>query len=84
MRVTLFSIGMILSSFHPSFAFEVEDRRLYTAPMPTQTIRVISTADIAAFDPLIRTFQSINQGYNSLLFFRISHLPVAPSGHKGN
>ncbi len=62
MRVTLFSIGMILSSFHPSFAFEVEDRRLYTAPMPTQTIRVISTADIAAFDPLIRTFQSINQG----------------------
>ena len=62
MRVTLFSIGMILSSFHLSFAFEVEDRRLYTAPMPTQTIRVISTADIAAFDPLIRTFQSINQG----------------------
>ena len=62
MRVTLFAIGMILSSFHASFAFEVEDRRLYTAPMPTQTIRVISTADIAAFDPLIRTFQSINQG----------------------
>ena len=62
MRVTLFAIGMILSSFHASFAFEVEDHRIYMAPMPTQTIRVISTADIAAFDPLIRTFQSINQG----------------------
>ena len=29
--------------------------------MPTQTIKVIATADIAAFDPLIRRFQSINQ-----------------------
>ena len=72
MRVTLFAIGMILSSFHASFAFEVEDHRIYMAPMPTQTIRVISTADIAAFDPLIRTFQSIKGSRLIILW------PVAP------
>ena len=62
MRITLFAIGLIFTALKASFAFEIEDHRIYTAPMPTQTIRVISTADIAAFDPLIRTFQSINQG----------------------
>ena len=61
MRVTLFAIGLVLTGFNASFAFEIEDHRIYAAPMPTQTIKVISTADIAAFDPLIRRFQSINQ-----------------------
>ena len=61
MRVTLFAIGLVLTGFNPSFAFEIEDHRIYAVPMPTQTIKVLSTADIAAFDPLIRRFQSINQ-----------------------
>jgi len=61
MRVTLFAIGLVLTGLNASFAFEIEDHRIYAAPMPTQTIKVLSTADIAAFDPLIRRFQSINQ-----------------------
>ena len=62
MRFTLFAIGLSLlgSNFGgitASYAFEIEDQRLYQVTNPEQTLRVISTADIAAFAPLIQGFQ---------------------------
>lgn len=45
-----------------AFGFEVEDRRMYPAEPEETVLRVISTADLDVFDPIIRAFQIQNPG----------------------
>lgn len=45
----------------PAPAFEIEEHLVYEAP-GTRTLRVLSTADREAFEPIIRAFQSENPG----------------------
>jgi iron(III) transport system substrate-binding protein len=42
--------------------FEIEDFKTYPAQRASQTLRIISTADGAAFDPIIRAYQAENPG----------------------
>ena len=44
--------------------FEIEDRKEYTQQDATRTMRILSTADIAAFDPILRAFQKSQPGLN--------------------
>ncbi|MBL4767268.1 MAG: ABC transporter substrate-binding protein [Rhodobacteraceae bacterium] len=41
-------------------AFEIEDRRVYTATPERGVLRIISTADLEVFDPILRAFQEQN------------------------
>jgi len=43
-------------------AFEIEDRKVYTATPELAVLRVISTADLNVFDPILRAFQAENPG----------------------
>ncbi|SMX30113.1 Bacterial extracellular solute-binding protein [Pelagimonas phthalicica] len=43
-------------------AFEIEDQRLYPSDAEASTLRIISTADLNVFDPVLRAFQAQNPG----------------------
>ena len=45
-----------------AFGFEIEDQKLYAAPNETSVLRIISTTDIDAFEPIILAYQSENPG----------------------
>lgn len=42
--------------------FEIEDHRIYTAMPERSRLKVISTADLDAFDPILRAFQADHPG----------------------
>jgi len=52
--------GLLLAL--PALGFEIEDQRLYQASPQRSVLRVISTADLDVFDPIIRAFQQANPG----------------------
>ena len=60
MRVPILAavLGVVAFAAH---AFEIEDQTLFPADGPN-TLRVISTADIDLFAPLVRSFQTVNPG----------------------
>ncbi len=43
-------------------AFEIEDQRFYHAEPETSVLRVISTADLAVFEPVLQAFQTAYPG----------------------
>lgn len=57
-----FAYLALVLSFWPtlSAAFEIEEQRNYDVAEPTATLRILSTADIAVFEPIIRAFQDQN------------------------
>lgn len=56
------ALSLTLLATSPAAAFEIEDRRQYTAEDDRSVLRVISTADLDVFDPIIRAFQAANPG----------------------
>ncbi len=52
--------GLFLAS--AALAFEVEDRRLFEASPQRSVLKVISTADLDVFTPIILAFQADNPG----------------------
>ena len=60
MRFFILAFGLIFSNFGVCVGFEIEDQRIYPAMNATQVLKVLSTADIASFDPLIKEFQTQN------------------------
>lgn len=62
MRVTDFTCRLILAFWFvagPAFALELEDQKFYPGTSDT-VIKVISTGDLAVFEPFIQQFQSQN------------------------
>ena len=59
MRFTHFTclIGVLLLTNTFGFSFEIEDKKFYKAKESSEILRVISTTDIAAFEPIILEFQ---------------------------
>ncbi|MEO0990955.1 MAG: substrate-binding domain-containing protein [Pseudomonadota bacterium] len=55
MRKLALSLALILAPL-TGFAFEIEDHIRFGAPEAAREIRIISTADIAFFEPVVRTF----------------------------
>lgn len=55
-------IGAICLLATHAAAFEIEDRKLYPADPERAVLKVISTADLNVFDPIIRDFQHRNPG----------------------
>lgn len=43
-------------------AYEIEEQRIYPATPERAVFKIISTADLAAFDPIIRAFQATQPG----------------------
>lgn len=43
-------------------AYEIEEKRVYPATPERAVFRIISTADLAAFDPIVHAFQAIQPG----------------------
>lgn len=52
----------VLSLITGAHAFEIEERADYPATAPASVLRVISTADLGVFDPILRAFQAENPG----------------------
>lgn len=57
MRILGFALGVILSWTGAILAYEVEEERFYPGTGPV-VLRVISTADLAVFEPYLRAFQT--------------------------
>ena len=49
---------------YPVSAFEIEGKRVYTAPDGNATLKIISTADINVFEPIILEFQRAHPTIN--------------------
>ncbi len=62
-RFTLF-LSVFLSSLSMANAFESEQQRTYSAQNAQETLRIISTADIDVFEPIIYAFQRQNPNVN--------------------
>lgn len=62
-RLALFLIILKLA-IAPAFAFEIEDQKMYSSPTGTETLRILSTADIDVFEPIIMEFQHRNPMIN--------------------
>lgn len=60
LKAGLFTVLTIVSS--PARSFEIEDHKIYPAPSGTRLLRIISTADIDAFEPIILAWQRLNPG----------------------
>ncbi len=56
------SLIAFLSLSVASAAFEIEDQRLYTADPERSVLKIISTADLDVFDPILIAFQAENPG----------------------
>lgn len=61
-RPTACLTALLLLSTTGSSAFEIEEERRFTAPGETATLRVLSTADLVVFAPLVEIFQQRNAG----------------------
>lgn len=59
--VLAFVLSLLLFA-KPLVAFELEAQRTYIADAETAQMRILSTADIDVFDPIIRAFQAQNPG----------------------
>jgi len=46
----------------PVASYEIQERRIYPAQNETSVLRVISTADLDVFDPILAAFQADNPG----------------------
>ena len=57
MRILGLALGVILSWTGPTLAYEIEEERYYPGTGPV-VLRVISTADLAVFEPYLRAFQT--------------------------
>ncbi|MCI2395686.1 substrate-binding domain-containing protein [Aliiroseovarius sediminis] len=57
--VALVALTLMTSS---ALGFEVESRKLYQAKSERSRLKVISTADLNVFDPIIRAFQDAHSG----------------------
>jgi iron(III) transport system substrate-binding protein len=57
MRILGLALGMILAGAGALFAYEVEEERFYPGTGPS-VLRVISTADLAVFEPYLLAFQA--------------------------
>ena len=57
MRILGLALGLILSWTGSILAYEVEEERFYPGTGPV-VLRVISTADLAVFEPYLRAFQA--------------------------
>jgi len=62
MRFAYFAAGLVLFALGSlgASAFEIEGTRVYPAPNSTVTLKIISTADINVFEPIILEFQREN------------------------
>lgn len=56
------ALTLLLCAALPAAGFEIEDQRLYTSEPERSRLRVISTADLDVFDPIIRAFQAAHPG----------------------
>lgn len=59
MRFAYFAIGLILAWSAPLHAQTIEDQRIFSGTSE-RVLRVISTTDLAVFEPYIRSFQTEN------------------------
>jgi len=57
MRILVLSLGLICLSTLAS-AFEVEDHAVFGDGSSGQVLRIISTADISFFEPMIQSYLS--------------------------
>lgn len=66
MRFTYLAISLFYLSVAPMLAsaFEVEGERTYPAPDGNTTLRIISTADVNVFEPIIQEFQRLHPTIN--------------------
>ncbi len=55
------SLAAIVILSMPATAFEVEEKKLYASSSETRRLKVISTADINVFEPIILAFQRENR-----------------------
>jgi len=65
MRIARLALGLSLALSlwtAPARAFEIEAQRFYPAQPQRAVLRVISTADLEVFDPILRAFQEQNPG----------------------
>jgi len=51
-----------LLTISPVVAYDIQERMLYPAEVETSVLRVISTADLDVFDPILLAFQAENPG----------------------
>lgn len=56
-RFTAGLISVVMLSFSPAAGFELEDHRVFASATPGSTLKIISTADIDAFQPIIMEYQ---------------------------
>ncbi|WP_371170230.1 ABC transporter substrate-binding protein [Aliiroseovarius sp. 2305UL8-7] len=61
-RVIIIAATLIVLFTTAAIAFEIEDRRVYQATPEQSRIKVISTADLDVFDPILRAFQATRPG----------------------
>ena len=66
MRFAYLAASVIFFSLGPNIAsaFEIEGNRIYPAPSGNVTLKIISTADINVFEPIILEFQRDNPTIN--------------------
>lgn len=65
MRLAAFSKALsvlLIAWASTALGFELEDRRVFPAVAEGSVLRIISTADIDAFQPIIEGFQQVNPG----------------------
>ncbi|MBT8408064.1 MAG: ABC transporter substrate-binding protein [Alphaproteobacteria bacterium] len=63
MRIAAIAGGLIFALWSGALlAFEVEDHKIYAADPQTDLLRIISTADLDAFAPIIEAYQAANPG----------------------
>lgn len=60
-RIVLASF-LLLATSTVGFGFEIERQKNYEAQNPQQEIRILSTADIDVFEPILLAFQAQNPG----------------------
>jgi iron(III) transport system substrate-binding protein len=60
MRLTCLSIVLSLCFAGPSSSFEIEEHIVYEAAAPASVLRILSTADREAFEPIVEAFQAEN------------------------
>ncbi len=62
MRLACLSALIFVILAPPALAFEIEEHVVYPAENPQAELRIISTADRSAFEPILLGFQSENPG----------------------
>lgn len=59
-RISAFIAALVVCM--PGFAFEIEGQKIYAAENESAMLKIISTADISAFEPIILEYQRLNAG----------------------